>query len=77
MAAALHFAGFHRVIATLWSVEDAIAARVAELVYGQMADAGRFDTGSAARALHRALVIVRAENSDRPSRWSPFVHLGI
>ncbi|MFD5720924.1 CHAT domain-containing protein [Streptomyces sp. NPDC127036] len=77
MAAALHFAGFHRVIATLWSVQDAVAAQVADLVYGQMIDDGRFNPSSAALALHRALVHVRELNPELPSRWSPFVHLGI
>jgi hypothetical protein len=77
MAAALLFAGVHRVIATLWSVQDAIAAQVADLVYEQMVDNGRFNPGSAALALHRALVHIRGLNPDLPSRWSPFVHLGI
>ena len=77
MAAALHFAGFHRVIATLWSVQDAIAAQVADLVYEQMVEDGRFIPGSAALALHRALIHVRALNPALPSRWSPFVHIGI
>ncbi|MET9457387.1 CHAT domain-containing protein [Streptomyces canus] len=77
MAAALHFAGFRRVIATLWSVQDAAAARVADLVYEQMSKSGRFTPALAATALHRALVIVRAQNPGLPSRWSPFVHVGI
>lgn len=77
MAAALHFAGFHRVIATLWSVQDTIAAQVADLVYEQMVEDGRFIPGSAALALHRALIHVRALNPALPSRWSPFVHIGI
>jgi CHAT domain-containing protein len=77
MASALHFAGFHRVIATLWSVQDAIAAQVADLVYAQMVEEDGFNPGSAAFALHRALIQVRALNRELPSRWSPFVHIGI
>ncbi|MFJ3794266.1 CHAT domain-containing protein [Kitasatospora sp. NPDC090091] len=76
MAAALHFAGFHRVIATLWAVQDAVAAQVADMVYGQLVDDGRFDPGRAALALHRAMVHVRALNPEL-RRWSPFVHLGL
>jgi hypothetical protein len=77
VAAALHFAGFVRVIATLWSVQDAVAAEAADLVYAEMVEDGRFEPASAAVALHRALISLRAAHPDRPSRWSPFVHIGI
>jgi hypothetical protein len=77
IAAALHFAGFHRVVATLWSVQDQVAAQVADLVYGQLVDNGNFNPDCAALALHNALLQIRALKPEQPSRWSPFVHLGI
>ncbi|GAA4205854.1 CHAT domain-containing protein [Microbispora amethystogenes] len=77
MAAAVHFAGFRRVIATLWSVQDVVAAEVADQVYDQMIADGQLVPHSAALALHRALVHLRTLNPAQPGRWSPFVHLGI
>jgi CHAT domain-containing protein len=38
LAAALHYAGWRHVIATLWSVSDIAAAEVAEDVYSQLVD---------------------------------------
>ena len=76
LAAALHYTGYRHVIATLWSVWDAEAARVARDVYQALAPAGVLDADGAAAALHHAVRGLRAERRDRPSVWTPFAHTG-
>ena len=74
LAAALQYTGFRHVIATLWTVGDAYAARVAADVYAELAVDGRIDADRAAGALHRA--VRRLRERAMLSAWTPFVHLG-
>lgn len=76
LAAALQYAGWRHVIATLWSVMDVAAADVAEDVYSQLADGGELHLQHAAEALHHAIRRQRDATPDRPSRWVPFLHHG-
>jgi CHAT domain-containing protein len=77
MAAAMHYTGFRRVIATLWSVRDETAARIVDSVYAKLVQDGNFDPSFSAVALHGAIDEVRRAHPDRPSLWSPFVHIGL
>lgn len=77
LAAAMYYTGFRRVIATLWSVQDAVAAEIAELVYDDLIEGNEFNPSSSAIALHRAVAKVRSDHPGRPTLWSPFVHIGL
>ncbi|MFI7453980.1 CHAT domain-containing protein [Nonomuraea sp. NPDC049714] len=74
LAAAFHLAGYRHVIGTLWSLNDASAARVAADVYGTLAG----DSGTEpAVALHLAVARLRALPRFRsPLAWAPYVHIG-
>ncbi|MFI6372012.1 CHAT domain-containing protein [Streptomyces sp. NPDC050546] len=78
LAAALHYTGFRNVVATTWSVTDAVAADLAEAVYRRMVREGRFFPDEAASALHEAVRELRdrGENRHHPSVWSRFTHTG-
>ncbi|WP_242909896.1 CHAT domain-containing protein [Actinomadura terrae] len=72
LAAALHYTGYRHVIGTLWTVNAAIAAEIADAVYGQ--EGRPFEPGGAVFALHA--VLRRLRETERLSVWTPFVHLG-
>ena len=63
LAAALQYAGWRHVIATLWSVLDVAAAEVAGYVYSRLADRGELHPQRAAEALHHA---IRRQRSTSP-----------
>ncbi|MEV1176086.1 CHAT domain-containing protein, partial [Nonomuraea sp. NPDC049784] len=72
LAAAFHLAGYRHVIGTLWTLNDATAAKVAQDVYEELT---RNDATEPALALHRAVTRLRSE-SGSPMAWAPFVHIG-
>ncbi|GAA4609908.1 tetratricopeptide (TPR) repeat protein [Actinoplanes octamycinicus] len=76
LAAALQYAGWRHVIATLWSVRDRDAAFLAEAIYARMVTDGRLSPDRAADALHHAVCAVRERRRNHPSRWVPFIHVG-
>jgi len=76
LAAALHYAGYRHVIATLWSVYDQAAAEVTQMVYADLADTGQLAPPRSARALHSAVRHVRESRRAKPSWWIPFIHIG-
>jgi hypothetical protein len=76
LAAALHYAGYRQVVATLWSVYDPTAADVVESVYTELVADGRADSRGTARALHRIVRRLRDLHPANPSVWTPFVHVG-
>jgi CHAT domain-containing protein len=75
LAAALSYTGYRHVIATLWSVHPATAARVAELVYARLSSGGTFRPDEAAVALHEAVRALR-DGGTRIDDWLPFTHTG-
>ncbi|MDX6295214.1 MAG: hypothetical protein QOH50_4289 [Kribbellaceae bacterium] len=75
-AAALQYAGYRQVVATLWSVYDPTAADVVESVYTELTGNGRFDSRGAAQALHRVVRRLRDRYPASPSVWTPFIHVG-
>ncbi|MFE3327951.1 CHAT domain-containing protein [Streptomyces sp. NPDC059176] len=76
LASALNHVGFRQVIATLWSVPDDVAARVAELVYSPSFDSPGLGLRGMAAALRDATRVLRAEYPDEPRNWTPFLHMG-
>ncbi len=76
LAAALHYTGYRHVIATLWTLNDAQAVRVARSVYRAMIRDGVLNADSAAYALHDAVLELRHRTRDTPSSWTPYAHTG-
>lgn len=78
LAAGLHFAGFCGIVATMWSVHDATAKKVAKEVYAYLLR----DTNvppkveDAAEALWRAIQTLKAQGVPI-SRLAPFIHMGV
>jgi hypothetical protein len=76
LAAAIHYAGYRQVIATLWSVYDPTAADVVESVYTELTRDGWADSRGAAQALYRVVRRLRDLHPASPSVWMPFIHIG-
>ncbi|MFE5869255.1 CHAT domain-containing protein [Streptomyces roseifaciens] len=75
-ASALQLAGYRNVIATLWNVHDAPAARLTRAVYEQLITDGSIAPARAAEALHHAVRALRSERPYEPGVWAPFLHTG-
>ncbi|PVF91858.1 hypothetical protein CPB86DRAFT_820141 [Serendipita vermifera] len=75
LAAGMLLAGYRSVIATMWSIEDNDAPRVAEDVYGRMFQEGKPNGMEGARALHEAVKRLRESGAGFLS-WVPFIHVG-
>lgn len=76
IAAAMLFAGYRGVIATMWSMNDSDGPRVADEVYARLFEKGIPDHTQAARALHYAVQKLRAEKASFLS-WVPLIHIGV
>ena len=75
LAAALNYTGYRHVVATLWSVDPAIAADVTTAVYAELITGNGFDPDRSATALHQAVRTLRDDG--RPlDEWLPFTHTG-
>ncbi|MEV0675610.1 CHAT domain-containing protein [Actinosynnema sp. NPDC050436] len=74
LAAAFHLAGFRHVVASLWPLNDALAARAATAFYDLLPDSPSADT--AAHAVREVSRRLRAEFPDRPDVWATLVHSG-
>ena len=74
LASAFQLAGFRRVIASLWPVDDRVAVRLAGFFYENLEAAGTAE--SAAAALHRAVRRLRRTHADQPSMWAAHMHSG-
>jgi tetratricopeptide (TPR) repeat protein len=79
LAAGLQFAGFPSVIATMWSIRDDDAPKVADRTYQYLFRNGlhALDPSEAATALSRAILCLRDDPSITVDRWAPFIHFGI
>jgi tetratricopeptide (TPR) repeat protein len=73
-ASAFQLAGYRHVIATLWPIDDAVAAMAARRFYELLPDTP--SAGFAPHALHRLAHELRGEHPDRPDLWAPFIHSG-
>ncbi|KAG9104734.1 hypothetical protein FRC07_009751 [Ceratobasidium sp. 392] len=78
LAAGMIVAGYHTVIATMWSIHDEDAPLIAEKVYGSLLKDGIPDVRRTARALHEAVGCLREKVGDKSySRWVPYLQLGV
>lgn len=76
LAAGMLSAGYRGVIATMWSISDWYAPRVADDVYGHLIQRERKATDGA-EALYCAVKNLR-EKEKAPFRdWIPFIHVGL
>ncbi|EIN05163.1 hypothetical protein PUNSTDRAFT_75208, partial [Punctularia strigosozonata HHB-11173 SS5] len=78
LAAAMFFAGFKSVIATLWSMADADGPEIARSVYQKIFSGklDHIDPDDIAYALDEAVTKLRTVQPE-PLRWAPYIHLGI
>jgi CHAT domain-containing protein len=74
MAAAVQLAGYQHVIASMWTIPDAIMHRVVRRFYTVLAQSNDRDP-PVARALHTAIRDLR-DAGFRPDQWAPYVHSG-
>ncbi|KAG8742792.1 hypothetical protein FRC10_000902 [Ceratobasidium sp. 414] len=78
LAAGMIMAGYRRVIATMWSIDDKDAPLVADRFYAYMLDARMSDTNKASNALHHAVGCLREGAGVKAfARWAPYIHLGL
>jgi CHAT domain-containing protein len=78
LAAGMLTAGYRGVIATMWSVGDEDAPKVARDVYGHIFNKqGGPDPREAAVALARAVERLRVEEKAPFLSWVPYIHLGV
>ncbi|KZS99797.1 uncharacterized protein LAESUDRAFT_70512 [Laetiporus sulphureus 93-53] len=75
IAAAMLFAGFNGVVATMWAISDADAPKLAEEFYRQLFQSGSVDFNDTAQCLHDAVKQCRLSGVP-PLRWAPFIHMG-
>jgi CHAT domain-containing protein len=76
LAAAMLFLGYRHVIATMWSIGDSEAPKVADTVYTMLTRNGIPDAQRAAEAVHHAIRAFRSDNPTRPQAWAPYLHFG-
>ena len=75
LAAGMFMAGYRGVIATMWSIKDEDAPKVAEGVYRRILKDGKPNRKDAAHALHEAVKRLRDSGAGF-TYWVPFIHLG-
>ncbi|KAK0430704.1 CHAT domain-containing protein [Armillaria borealis] len=77
LAAGMLMAGYRRVIATMWAVNDSDAPIIAENVYKHMLSDGKADSGKSCLALHHATASMRQKVGEKNfMSWVPFIHFG-
>ncbi|TFK22491.1 hypothetical protein FA15DRAFT_622397 [Coprinopsis marcescibilis] len=85
LAAGMLAAGYRRVVATMWSINDRYAPSVAEDFYTRLLDKSGtksigFDGSGSAQALHHAIWKMRDRVGDTERSllaWVPYVHFGL
>jgi CHAT domain-containing protein len=78
LTSACQLAGFSHVIGTMWTIDDRLAADIAESFYTHLADGltGAPDPARAATALHRTVKDTRDRFPATPSLWAGYLHSG-
>jgi CHAT domain-containing protein len=78
IAGGMLLAGYRGVVATMWSIQDDLAPKVADEFYAHiMREGGRPDHRKAAEALHISVQKLRNTGDIPLTSWIPFVHLGV
>jgi hypothetical protein len=73
IATGFQLAGYSDVVASLWPIADQKAFQVTSDFYTDLTTG---PGSSVAYALHRAVQKLRAREPERPSLWTPYIHLG-
>ncbi|EIN05239.1 hypothetical protein PUNSTDRAFT_137922 [Punctularia strigosozonata HHB-11173 SS5] len=78
LAAAMFFAGFKNIVATLWSMTDADGPEIARSIYQNIfsSESDHIDPDDIAYALDEAITKLRIAQPE-PFRWESYVHIGI
>jgi CHAT domain-containing protein len=78
LAATMLYAGFKSVIGTMWSMGDVDGPIVAKTVYSELfaGDGEMLDFDVVPYALDDAVRKLRAQGLE-PSRWAPYIHIGM
>jgi hypothetical protein len=74
LASAFHLAGFRHVVASLWPLDDAVAAQAATSFYRKLPPPA--DATEAAHVLNRVTHELRERFPNRPDMWASPVHSG-
>ncbi|PVF93490.1 hypothetical protein CPB86DRAFT_829283 [Serendipita vermifera] len=78
IAGGMLLAGYRGVVATMWSIQDDLAAEVADDIYAHLTQGGQEpDSRRAAEALHISIQKLRQRRDVPLTAWIPFVHLGV
>ncbi|KAG8706718.1 hypothetical protein FRC09_002252 [Ceratobasidium sp. 395] len=78
LAAGMLMAGFKRVIATMWAINDEDAPLVVKSFYAYMLDTTIPNDRKAAKALHHAIGSLRDKiGVNEYQRWASYVHIGL
>ncbi|WPB93578.1 CHAT domain-containing protein [Streptomyces malaysiensis] len=76
LAAALHLGGYRHAVGTLWEADDRTHADMSALFYDALGDSGSLNTDRSPRALHQAVLRMRARYPHIPSLWAAHIHVG-
>jgi CHAT domain-containing protein len=78
LAATLLYAGFNSIVGTMWSMGDVDGPIVAETIYQELfaGDGDVLDFDVVPYALDAAVRTLR-EKGLEPSRWAPYIHIGL
>lgn len=79
LGTAFQLAGYRHVIGSLWSISDAVTARLCDHLYAGLAVPGvpgRIDPERAAVSLHGAVREARHVLRDAPELWAAYAHIG-
>ena len=76
LAAAMQFLGYRHVIATMWSIGDLSAPKIAESIYSALTAGNKPDPGPGAEALHHAIRALCQADPTNPLLWGSYIHLG-
>ncbi|WP_045561622.1 CHAT domain-containing protein [Streptomyces sp. FxanaA7] len=76
LPAALHLGGYRHAVGTLWEADDRTHADISALFYDALGDSGSVDTDCSPRALHQAVLSMRARYPHIPSLWAAHIHVG-
>lgn len=74
LASAFHLAGFRHVIASLWPLQDDVAADASRRFYRAIPHGP--SAADAALALYQVTHVLRDEHPDRPDLWAALIHSG-
>jgi len=76
LASSFQIAGCSHVVGTLWSVNDRPATKMAQSLYGTLADGVAADGNGIATAVHRATRKLRNSSPNAPWKWGAHIHMG-